>query len=396
MVQASPSLPVDEALRQSEERFRLLVEAVKDYAIFMLNPAGEVASWNTGAQRIKGYAATEIIGQHFRVFYPAERQASRHPERELEIALHEGRYEEEGWRIRKGGGRFWANVVITAIRNPAGDHLGFTKVTRDVTERGRLLQERIDAATALEIANRELEKANVRLARAVADQSQFLAVTAHELRNPIAVLSGSARTLGDYWPVLTDVERTELLDAMSLSSRRVSRLLNDLLTASRLEANAIELHPMPVRLDALLGASVATARAADRDAAIDLDIAPGLTVFADPERLAQAVDNLISNAIQHGRPPVSVEAHEDAGNVQIRVRDGGSGVAEELVPRLFQRFASGEHHRGTGLGLFIVRELARSQGGDAWYESPSGQSSFVLSMPVDSAAPREWERQTQN
>jgi PAS domain S-box-containing protein len=118
-------------LRNSEERFRLLIEAVKDYAIFMLDPTGLVVSWNTGAQRSKGYLAEEIIGQHFRVFYPPEVRARRHPEHELEMALRDGHYEEEGWRIRKDGSRFWANVLITAVFNAAGEHVGFAKVTRD-------------------------------------------------------------------------------------------------------------------------------------------------------------------------------------------------------------------------------------------------------------------------
>ena len=120
-----------EEVRQSEERFRLLVEVVQDYAIFMLDPDGRIASWNAGAQRSKGYTADEIIGQHFRVFYPPELQDSRHPEHELELAIRDGHYEEEGWRIRKDGSRFWANVVITAVFNPNGEHIGFAKVTRD-------------------------------------------------------------------------------------------------------------------------------------------------------------------------------------------------------------------------------------------------------------------------
>jgi PAS domain S-box-containing protein len=137
-------------LRRTEARFRLLVEAVEDYAIFMLDPTGRVSSWNAGAQRSQGYAAHEIIGQHFRVFYPPEQQQRRHPEHELEVAVRDGRYEEEGWRIRKDGSRFWASVTITAVRDPDGELVGFAKVTRDTSERREML-------SRLEEANHQLE-----------------------------------------------------------------------------------------------------------------------------------------------------------------------------------------------------------------------------------------------
>ncbi len=185
-----------EELRQSEERFRLLVETVQDYAIFMLDPQGRIASWNAGAQRSKGYSAEEIIGQHFRVFYPPHQQEIRHPEHELELALRDGHYEEEGWRIRKDGTRFWAYVVITAVYTPAGEHIGFAKVTRDNSERRRLEQEREETALELAEANTELGSMNERLQRAADEQAEFLAVTAHELRTPVGVLAGAAELLG--------------------------------------------------------------------------------------------------------------------------------------------------------------------------------------------------------
>ena len=130
----------EEELRRSELRFRLLVEAVSDYAIFMLSPVGLVESWNPGAERIKGYAADEIIGKHFRIFYPLDVRQARHPEHELELALRDGHYEEEGWRIRKDGTRFWANVLITPVRDRHGDLIGFAKITRDNSERRLMLR----------------------------------------------------------------------------------------------------------------------------------------------------------------------------------------------------------------------------------------------------------------
>ncbi len=373
-----------EELRRSEERFRLLVEAVEDYAIFMLDPDGLIVSWNAGAQRSKLYAADEIIGQHFRVFYPPEMQERRHPEHELDVALREGHYEEEGWRVRKDGSRFWANVLITAVFNAAGEHVGFAKVTRDTSERRRLEQERVQAVAALAAANDELESLNRRLEKAAEDQSQFLAVTAHELRTPIGVLGGSAETLARHWQQLTDEERDELLNAMTGSTARLRRLLADLLTASRLQASALEMQSGSVLVGDVVADATGAVQSTHPEARIHVEVPPDLAVSGDRDRIAQAVDNLVANALRHGAAPVTIEARTDADAVEIRVSDAGDGVAPAMRDRLFERFATGRGRGGTGLGLFIVRELARAQGGDAFYESgspdrPSG--TFVISLP---------------
>ncbi len=379
-------------LRQSEERFRLLVSAVEDYAIFMLDPVGHIVSWNAGAQRSKGYLAEEIIGRHFRIFYPPEVQARQHPEHELQLALRDGHYEEEGWRVRKDGSRFWANVVITAVFNPAGEHIGFSKVTRDSSERRRLEQDREQAVQALAAANADLETLNARLQQVAADQSEFLAVTAHELRTPIGVLSGSAEMLARHRAKLTDEERDELFDAMASSTGRLRRLLADLLTASRLQTSALEMHSAAVLVRDVLADAVATVHLTHPHAEIVVEQSSDLAVMADRDRLAQALDNLLSNALRHGTPPVRVAADADSDWVDIRVSDQGPGVAPAVHPRLFERFATGQHKGGTGLGLFIVRELARAHGGDAFYEpaspgTPSGM--FVIRVPRVRADPDE-------
>ena len=171
-------------LRHSEQRFRLMVDAVREYAIFMLDTEGHVTSWNVGAERAKGWTAAEVIGQHFRVFYPREQQEARHPEHELEVAARDGVYQEEGWRVRKDGSRFWAFVTITKITDEDGHHIGFAKVTRDHTERMQMLEQRGQYADALAEANTRLEQANAELATAAEEQARFLAITAHELRSP--------------------------------------------------------------------------------------------------------------------------------------------------------------------------------------------------------------------
>jgi PAS domain S-box-containing protein len=384
----TPQRRTEEQLRQSEERFRLLVEAVQDYAIFMLDPTGRVASWNAGAQRIKGYRSDEIIGQHFRVFYLPEMQRIGHPEHELELALEHGHYEEEGWRIRRDGTRFWASVVITSILNSEGRHVGFAKVTRNVDERRQMVLQAEEAADALADANRELEQANTRLAREAADQAQFLAVTAHELRTPVSVLSGSANLLVTYWSQMTEPERSELSQSMTTSAERLQRLLSDLLTASRLGSKGLDLELQAVDISQLLTRTVAATRTASPDADIRLDTKPGLYVMGESDRLGQAIDNLLNNALRHGAPPVNVCARRVGDQVQITVTDAGEGVTGNVRTRLFERFAAGSKRGGTGLGLFIVRELARAHGGDAWY-APAGTdpAAFVFSLPAHDPAP---------
>lgn len=345
----------EEELRLSEQRFRLLVEAVQDYAIFMLDTEGHIASWNTGAQRIKGWTADEIIGQHFRRFYPPDKQAERHPEHELELAIRDGRYEEEGWRVRKDGSMFWAQVTITAVHDRNGELVGFAKVTRDNTERRRMQEE----------------------------QSHFLAVTAHELRAPVGVLAGSAGLLEQNWAELPDGERGDLLRAMASSAGRLQRLLNDLLTASRVRSSALELEAAPFDLATAIEKIVRAAHRFDDADDIVVDVPAGVTVLADADRFAQMVENLLGNALRHGQPPVTISAAAGSGHVDVVVTDAGTGVPDGMRSRLFERFATSSDG-GTGLGLYIVRALARAQGGEASYRSDDG--AFVITLPLAESA----------
>jgi len=362
----SPQRKAEGELRQSEERFRALVTAVRDYAIYMLDPEGNVASWNAGAQGIKGYTADEIIGQNFRVFYPEDEQANGHPEHNLELAMRDGSYAEEGWRVCKDGSRFWASVVITAVYDEAGRHLGFAKVTRDQTEQ-RIYEEQHQEA--------------------IEQQTHLLALTAHELRTPTAVIEGSAALLQEQWENLTDTDRAQLISGISTSAARLQRLVTDLATASRLQSDALVLRPEDLRLGELLTTSIERARTANNGAQIELELEDDVTFSADAGRLAQSVDNLLDNAIRHGQEPITVVGRTTERGVEIRICDAGPGVPKDLAPRLFDRFAVAGRTGGTGLGLYLVREIARGHGGDATYEPPSGErpSAFVLRLPYEPA-----------
>jgi PAS domain S-box-containing protein len=354
----------EEALRLSEERFRLLVTTVRDYAIFMLDPSGHVASWNAGAERIKGYAAGEIIGQHFRVFYPPEEQEIGHPEENLARALADGSYAEEGWRVRKDGTRFWASVVITALYDESGRHVGFAKVTRDQTEQREYAERRQGA----------LEQ-----------QAQLLAVTAHELRTPAAVVAGSASMLLDDASPLGPPERRQLLSAIATSGYRLQRIVTDMSTTSRLERDALELDLSQTTLRTVLQSALQGLRAAHPGIEITLDLPEDVTFPADASRLGQAIDNLLENAVRHGQQPIAVAARVEPECVVITVSDAGNGVPVELLPRLFERFAIAGPTGGTGLGLYLVRRIARGHGGDAAYRPPTRDVPHVFELTL----PRE-------
>jgi PAS domain S-box-containing protein len=350
-------------LRRSEEHFRRLVTAVNEYAIFMLDVDGIVISWNSGAQRIKGYTAHEIVGQTFRIFYPPQDQAVGHPEQNLQLALRHGRFSEEGWRVRKDGSMFWASVVISPVYDDGGRHIGFAKVTRDRTEQREHDEER----------------------RRLLDQRfHLLAVTAHELRTPTAVIDGSAEVLGSGWQGMEQEERSELLTSIRSSAARLRRLASDLATASQLEEGGepLSLQLQNVSLTDTLRSARARSRAVADDVRIELEVPAETMVHADPERLGQALDNLLDNAARHGVSPVTLSCVVDE-DVRIRVSDLGPGVPLDLVPRLFERFAMGGPAGRTGLGLYLVREIARGHGGDATYLPPSGAepAAFEIAIP---------------
>jgi PAS domain S-box-containing protein len=363
---------------------RLLVESVHDYAIFALDAEGHVTSWNAGAQRLKGYAPEEIIGQHFSIFYPTEVAAGGHPERELAIAADRGSYEEEGWRVRRDGTRFWANVVITPLRDEDGTLVGFAKVTRDLTERREAERRRLEDARRVA----EAEAAN----RA---KSDFLASLSHELRTPLNAIGGYLEllALGIHGPV-TDAQR-ESMERIQTSQRHLLALISDLLNYSRLEVGRIDYDIGPVGLNVLLGdvRSVVEPLAAARDIALEWPPpGPGLAaarVLADTPRADQVLLNLLTNAIKYtepgGRVTVSIECDEDS--IAIVVTDTGIGIPADQVEAIFEPFTQlgrshTSAHEGIGLGLAISRELARAMGGDISVVSEAGRgSAFTLSLP---------------
>jgi PAS domain S-box-containing protein len=372
----------EEAVRESEERFRLLVDAVRDYAIFMLDPSGRVASWNKGAQALKQYTAEEIIGRHFSTFYPAEDVSAGKPKRELEIAVREGKYEEEGWRVRKDGSLFWANVLITAVRNAKGELIGFAKVTRDLTER-RAAQERALAdtrrITEVEAASRT--------------KSEFLTAMSHELRTPINATMGYADLLGMEIGGPVTAQQREYVTRIHDSQEHLLAIINDLLNYGRIEAGQVHYEFGDAELNRLVEKVVpmvkpqATLKGL---ALVQHPCPPGLVVRVDHTKAEQIILNLLSNAVKFtptgGRVMVGCSIENGVG--RITVQDTGPGIPPDKHEAIFAPFVQlgrslTSGHEGTGLGLAISRDLARAMRGDIEVESVVGQGTkFTFTLPL--------------
>ncbi len=372
----------EESLRESEERFRLLVQGVRDYAIFMLDPDGRIASWNAGAKALKQYDASEIIGRHFSTFYPAEDVASEKPKRELEIANRTGKYEEEGWRVRKDGTTFWASVLITAIRNAAGTLIGYAKVTRDLTER------RAGEQRALEITRKAAQAE-----AASRTKTEFLTAMSHELRTPINATMGYADLLRhDIGGTLSPQQR-EYVTRIHASQEHLLSIINDLLNFGRIEAGQVQYQYATVVLHELISHMLPMVEPQARAKRLTLAVreCDRGSVFVDRTKTEQIVLNLLSNAVKFTPPggSVNIACNVADGVGRITVEDTGPGIPPEQHEAIFAPFVQlgrslTSGHEGTGLGLAISRDLARAMGGDISVRStPGAGSCFTLSLPLE-------------
>jgi PAS domain S-box-containing protein len=350
----------EELLRASEERFHLMVTHVEDYAIYMLDAEGRVATWNAGAERIKGYRADEIIGRHFSCFYvPYDVQAGK-PEQLLQEAVSRGRCEDEGWRVRKDGSQFWANAVITALRDQHRTLLGFTKVTRDITERTRLEQEIQQHSIALEAANKELEA--------------FSYSVSHDLRAPLRAIDGFSRVLLEEHAPTLPPEAQHYLNAVRRNSQRMGLLIDDLLAFSHLSRQP--LNRQLVRPADLVRQCVDELRSEQQGRRVEIAIGDLPACQADPALLKQVWMNLMSNALKYTRKQevavIEVGSREQAGVCVYFVKDNGVGFDMQYADKLFgvfQRLHRPEDYEGTGVGLAIVQRVIHRHGGRVWAEA---------------------------
>jgi PAS domain S-box-containing protein len=365
-------------LRHSEEQFRLLVDGVKDYAIFMLDQAGNVVSWNSGAEQIKGYRADEIIGRHFSCFYARDDIESEKPKRELESAAKDGRFEEEGWRLRKDGSRFWASVVITALRDEFGVLRGFAKVSRDITKR-------IEAEAA-EKARQALEVRAAELKRSTDELQQLAYVAAHDLQEPLRMVISYTQLLARRYQGRLDADADEFLSFAVDGALRMKLLVQGLLAYCRVETTGKDL--LETSSAAALELALVKLRAAIEDSGAIVTHGPLPTVTADSVQLAQLFENLIGNAIKyHGVDPPRV--HVSAKNLDsewiFSVRDNGIGIDSQYFGRIFvmyQRLHGQKQISGSGMGLAVCKKIAERHSGRMWVESSLGKgSTFCVALP---------------
>jgi PAS domain S-box-containing protein len=367
----------EEDVRQSEERFRLLVEGVQDYAIYMLSPDGVITSWNPGARRIKGYEAGEIIGKHFSRFYGAEDIEAGKPWSELAIAREQGRAQDEGWRIRKDGTRFWARVVVTALHDSEGRLRGFAKVTQDLTQRRH--------SESLENAAKQV--------------TEFIAVLAHELRNPLAPIRNAVTLLKDTLPGDPDYE--VMRQAIDRQSAQLSRIVDDLLDIGRVTRGTFTIEQARIDLAGVVSRAVEAAgpgiKAAKHLLKVDLPPKP-IFIHGDELRLTQALTNVLNNAARYTEPggriavAVGSESESGRGRARLSIRDTGRGIDPHLLGAIFGMFVQGRDalsnpQAGLGVGLALARTIVELHHGtiEAKSEGAGKGSEFIIRLPIGEA-----------
>jgi len=331
----------------------LLIDAVQDYAIFTLAPDGTIMTWNTGAQRIKGYSAEEIIGQNFSVFYPEVDKRAGKPQWELAVASSEGRIEDEGWRVRKDGTQFWANVVITALRDSTGELRGFGKVTRDLTERMQGEQAR----------------------------ARFIANAAHELRTPLSVLLGMVSFLRTLEDAPDHQALGEYLEVLHRQSTRMHALVNNLLDLTALEQKSARISMDRIDIDEVVCRAL-TAIPAPPGTTVDVSV-EGNFVLADSRRLEQVFTNLLTNAYKYGGDHITITATPQPQLVEITLSDNGPGIDPVVRDQIFEPFRRGSNDRnvvGSGLGLAIVKGFVESFGGTIALSREGEGTTFVITL----------------
>ena len=372
---------IEEQLRWTEESFRLMVESVTDCAIVMLDPEGCVVSWNAGAQRIIGYSAEEIVNKHLSRFYLDADVESGKPQRDLDVATAEGRCQAEGWRTRKDGSRFWANVVTTAIRDQAGTLRGFAKLTRDLTERRQVEADLTNAKAAAETAN---------LAK-----SDFLSGMSHELRTPLNAILGFGQLMESDSPPPSPAQKASIEQILHAGWYLLD-LINEILDLALIESGKLSLSPEPMSLrDVMLECkTMIEPQATKRGIHMTFPEFDGpYFIDADRTRVKQILINLFSNAIKYNKEDGTVVVGCTASTrdrVRVTVTDSGAGLPPDKLVQLFQpfnRLGQQANIEGTGIGLVVTKRLVELMGGAIGVKSTVGTGSVFWFELVSTAAP---------
>ncbi|MFL5730340.1 MAG: PAS domain S-box protein [Cytophagaceae bacterium] len=376
------SRATEEMLRRSEERNRLLVEAVKDYAIFMLDPKGKVASWNSGAERLKGYTKEDIIGKHFSIFYPEEAKKRKYPDYELKMAAKDGRYEDEGLRVKKDGSTFYANVIITALRNKDNELIGFSKITRDLSER-RLTEEKLnklnrELETRVNERTEELSNTVSKLKRINADLDTFVYTASHDLKAPISNLEGLLTI------VLAEGENqspeiVQYLGFMKQSIEKLKVVISELTNISRVQKD-MEEDVETVNFNELIEEFCITHQDIIKNNKVKFAKSLSeISIKFSKKNLRSILDNLLTNAIKYRserKPEIQIKTSRQGEFVKLTVKDNGLGISAENQPKVFTMFKRFHTHvEGSGVGLYIVKRIIENAGGHIDVKSKQGEGS---------------------
>jgi len=368
----------EEALRQSEERYRMLVEQVTDYGIFMLDDKGRIVSWNEGAKNIKGYTEAEILGKYFTIFYPEEDILNGKPAMELKHARTVGKYEEEGWRLRKDGSRFWASVVITAVYNPEGALMGFSKVTRDLTERKKSEKALTESYEVYRRLTEELKVTNAELSYANKELEQFTSIVSHDLQEPVRTTKSFLQLIESKLPPDTAPDIKSYVGKSMTAINRMRQLIQNLLQYSQLAR--VDIDPQPVNVEELVNEALQNLKGSVDLSQADIVIENEVdTVQGDRVQLLQLLQNLISNALKFTdgtAPQVIVRSQQQEGVPLFSVQDNGIGIHPSDIGKVFEifrRLHTQKPYPGTGIGLAICKKIVDRHQGRIWLESAPGK-----------------------
>nr|HET7859051.1 PAS domain S-box protein [Caldimonas sp.] len=359
----------EEQLREREERLRLIVDGVKDHAMFLLDPSGRIESWNPAAQKVLGYAPSEIVGRDAAILYPAQERTSGRPQAEMAAAAHAGAFHSHAWKVKADGAEVWTDGAISAIRDSDGRLKGFVHILRDLTEQRRIAELEAEGRRILE----------------------FIAMLSHELRNPLAPIRNAVSILK---LPQGQQQATKYADMIGRQVAHLTRLVDDLMDVSRITTGKIQLEHAPLELNTLVQVAVDSMRATFEQYGHEVEVRPApqpVFIEGDAVRLTQVVVNLLSNAAKYTAPKgrIEVEVSRNHSVVRLDVIDNGIGMSEALLERVFDPFVQGERaldraEGGLGIGLTLVKKLVELHGGSVLASSagPGRGAKFTITLPL--------------
>lgn len=370
---------------EQAEFYRVLVNSIQDYAIFLLDPNGRIVSWNLGAQKLKGYSPEEIMGEHFSTFYSKADREARRPERNLAESRRDGHVEDEGWRYKKDGSKFWADVVITPLYGTEGVLIGYAKVTRDLTERKRNEDQ-------LEEVNQTLQRQHIELEALNDAKDEFISLASHQLRTPA---TGVKQFLGllleGYAGELSDLQKDYLLRAYESNDRQIE-LVNNLLRVAQVDAGKVTLNRSEADVVALVRSVLDEQSDSFKRRNQKLEVSmpdQSVVMFIDESRFRMVLENLIDNASKYTPEEgvIHIELEDSESDIAIAISDTGVGIDPEELPKLFVKFSRipnilSDSVGGSGLGLYWAKKIVELHGGSVEVESkPDHGSKFRVVVP---------------